>query len=109
MQNDSINWPHVKEKDKESVEYKAYQVIKEIKKKRPKWIFHQNPRAEYGFERKSLTDGQVFNRELLKIKNCRNTCRIINNIDVNQSFSQNHHVFEELKQMQSTDQEKTPR
>jgi hypothetical protein len=67
--------PHVKDRDKESVAHKAYRIIKEIKRKRPKWIFHQNPRAEYSLERKSLTDGQIYRRELLKIKNCRNTCR----------------------------------
>jgi hypothetical protein len=101
--------PHVKEKDRESIAYKAYQVIKEIRRTRPKWVFHQNPRAEYSFEKKSLTDGQVYDRELLKIKNCRNTCGIINKINVNQSFSQNRHVFEELEQMQSVNQEKAPR
>ena len=100
---------HVKEQDKESIAHKAYHIIKEIKKKRPKWIFHQNPRAEYNFEKKSLTDGQVYDRELLKIKDCRNTCGIINKVNVKRSFSQNKHVFEELKQMQSIGQEKTPR
>ncbi len=100
---------HVKEKDKESIAHKAYHIIKEIKKKRPKWIFHQNPRAEYNFEKKSLTDGQVYDRELLKIKDCRNTCRIINKINVKLSFSQNYYVFEELRQTQSMNQEKTPR
>jgi hypothetical protein len=96
-------------KDEENIAHKAYHIIKEIKKKRPKWIFHQNPRAEYSFEKKSLTDGQVYDRELLKIKDCRNTCRIINKVNVKHSFSQNYHVFEELKQMQSMDQEMTPK
>jgi hypothetical protein len=45
----------------------------------------------------------------LKIKDCRNTCGIVNKVNVKRSFSQNKHVFEELKQMQSIGQEKTPR
>jgi hypothetical protein len=101
--------PHVKEKDRKDVAYKAYQVIKEIKKSRPKWIFHQNPRAEYSLKRKSLTDGQIYNRELLKIKNCRDTCRIVIKINVNISFSQNSCVLEELRQVQETNQERAPR
>jgi hypothetical protein len=45
----------------------------------------------------------------LKIKDCRNTCGIINKVNVKESFSQNKYVFEELKQMQSMSREKTPR
>jgi hypothetical protein len=70
--------PHVKEKDREDVAYKAIQLIKEIKTNRPIWIFHQNPRAEYSLERKSLNNGQVYDREILKIMSCRTTYRLIN-------------------------------
>ena len=101
--------PHVKEEDRKDTAYRAYQVINETRRIKPKWIFHQNPRAEYNLERKSLTDGQIYERELFKIKSCRNACKIVNKIDVSKSFSQNLHLFEELKLAQEADKDRISR